>query len=215
MLKSLFLGLFILVLAVILANIVWRFAVRRRSLPCPSWLVPLLENPYMRAVAGSSALLDRAAVERGMHILDVGCGPGRLALPAAERVAPSGLVTAMDIQAPMLRRLEARMAQRGLTNIRVVHAGAGDGVVEENSFDRAFLVTVLGEIPDRVGALREIQDALRPGGILSVTEVLPDPHYQGRATVRALAEEAGFRFERTFGGFPAFTMHFVKDAPAR
>jgi len=40
------------------------------------------------------------------------------------------------------------------------------------------LVTVLGEVPDREAALREIFDALKPGGILSVTEIIFDPHFQ-------------------------------------
>ena len=56
-----------------------------------------------------------------------------------------------------------------------------------NNFDRALLVTVLGEIPDRDAALRAIFDALKPGGILSITEILRDPHYQRRTTVLRLA----------------------------
>ncbi len=98
-----------------------------------------------------------------------------------------------------------------MTNIRLVHAGAGEGTVERDFFDRVFLVTVLGEIQDRTKALGEIYDALKPRGILSVTETFPDPHYQRRATVRRLGERAGFRLEEVFGGFPAFTMNFIKD----
>jgi hypothetical protein len=72
------------------------------------------------------------------------------------------------------------------------------------------LVTVLGEIPDRVTALRTAHDALAPGGLLSITEFVPDPHYQSPTTVRRLANDAGFAEERTFGSFIAFTMNLRK-----
>ena len=49
--------------------------------------------------------------------------------------------------------------------------------------DSGVLVTVLGEIPHKPQALREIFGALKPVGILSVTEVLPDLDYQDRRTV--------------------------------
>jgi ubiquinone/menaquinone biosynthesis C-methylase UbiE len=186
------------------------YAVRRHPSPCPSSLIVLLENRWMEKRAGSTTLLDRAGVGPGMRILDVGCGPGRLSLPAAVRVGLEGEVVALDIQPSMLQVLEARMAERGVTNVRTVLAGAGDGKVERGAFDRVLLVTVLGEIPDGPRALREAFDALKPGGLLSVTEVLPDPHYQSRATVRRLAEQAGLEFVESFGNVLAFTLNFVK-----
>jgi ubiquinone/menaquinone biosynthesis C-methylase UbiE len=166
----------------------------------------------MEALAGSSTLLDRAGVSAGMQVLDVGCGPGRVTLPAAERVGAEGEVVALDIQPAMLAKLERRITERGVTNIRTLLAGAGDGKLDREAFDRAFLVTVLGEIPDREGALREIFSALRPGGLLSITEVFPDPHYQRRSTLRRVAEGAGFRFERFFGTRLAYTANFLRPA---
>ena len=71
----------ILGIVVAVGVVIWRLVSRRRSLPCPYWLIPLLENPYMNAVAGSALLLDRAQVSQGMKVLDVGCGPGRITLP--------------------------------------------------------------------------------------------------------------------------------------
>jgi ubiquinone/menaquinone biosynthesis C-methylase UbiE len=145
-----------------------------------------------------------------MDVLDVGCGPGRVAVLAARAVGPGGRIVALDLQPAMLRRLESRIESLDLENIEPVLGGAGEGKVAENAFDRAFLVTVLGEIVDQTAALREIYGALRPGGILSVTEVLPDPHYQSRARVRRLAESVGFEFDELLGPWYAFTMNFRK-----
>jgi ubiquinone/menaquinone biosynthesis C-methylase UbiE len=204
-------GLFALVLAVAFALFVgWLW--RRERWPCPPWLVPLLENPYVQVVAGAALLLDRAGVAPGMRVLDAGCGPGRLTLPAAERVGAAGSVLAVDIEPRMLERLRERVAARGVRNVETLEAGLGDGRLPAGRFDVAFLVTVLGEIRDAPAALREIHLALRPGGVLSVTEVLPDPHYQPVARVRALAAAAGFTEERYFPGAVSFTWNFAKPA---
>jgi len=188
--------------ALVAVCLVWRWA----AWPCPAWLVPLLENPYFQAVAGAERLLDRAGVGPGMVVLDAGCGPGRVTLPAAARVGPSGRVVALDVQAGMLARLRQRLAERGVANVELLHAGLGEGKLPEGRFDVALLVTVLGEIPDPDAALRELLRCLRPGGVLSVTEVLPDPHYQSLARVRELAGRAGFRERSVERGRLAFTI---------
>jgi protein-S-isoprenylcysteine O-methyltransferase Ste14/precorrin-6B methylase 2 len=210
---SVFVVALVILLGLLVAvGVVWRYAARRYSLPCPWWLGWTLESPYMRALAGGITLLDRMGLAAGMRLLDVGCGPGRLTIPAAHRVGPGGSVVAVDIQPAMLRMVENGVAASGLTNVQTVLAGAGNGRLGPDSFDRALLVTVLGEIPEPEAALREIHDALKPGGVLSVTEVFPDPHYQSRRTVRRLAEQVGFQPGESFGSFFAFTLNYVKPA---
>jgi ubiquinone/menaquinone biosynthesis C-methylase UbiE len=188
----------------------WRLLARRAALPCPTACLWLLENRMMERVAGAQLLLDRAGVRAGKKVLDAGCGPGRLTIPLAARVGPAGDVLAVDLQPAMLKRLEARLEARGIRNVRMQRAALGAGSLPPATFDRAFLVTVLGEIPDRLGALREIHAALKPGGILSLTEVFPDPHYQSRPAVRRLAEAAGFRVVEILGSWRAFTANLAR-----
>jgi ubiquinone/menaquinone biosynthesis C-methylase UbiE len=78
------------------------------------------------------------------------------------------------------------------------------------SFDRAVLVAVLGEIPDRQAALRDIFGVLKPGGILAVTEVIVDPHFQRRGKVIALASLVGFREKFRTGGRLAYSIYLEK-----
>lgn len=178
--------------------------------PCPSSLSFLLENPFTNRVAGAQLLLDRAGVAPGMRVLDVGCGPGRITLPAARRVGQDGEVVALDIQPAMLQRVQRKLEVEKVSNVRLLHAGAGEGKTEPESFDRAFLVTVLGEIPDKTAALREIYRALKPGGILSITELFPDPDMQTPGAIRRRAQETGFEVVGKLGSFPAFTMNLMK-----
>ena len=198
-------------LLLLMVVVLWRS--RRNPHPCPWWLRWLLENPHMRAVAGSALLIERMQLKPGMHVLDVGCGPGRLTIPLARHVGPQGHVTAFDIQERMLEILRARLERDRLNHVEIVRGRAGEGDIQwENVFDRAILVTVLGEIPNKAKALREILRALKPGGILSVTEVLPDPDYLSRDTVTRLTAAAGFEFESRHGNVLAFTLNVRRPA---
>jgi len=207
LLEILFASLAVLALAVIVG---WRLLARRLSLPCPASLIWMLESRVMERAAGAHILIDRAGIERGMSVLDAGCGPGRVAIPVAQRVGQEGEVVAVDVQTSMLDRLAERIREEGLSNITPLRARLGEGALGEGRFHRALMVTVLGEIPDREAALREVYRSLKPGGLLSVTEVLPDPHYQTRRTVQALGEKAGFAIDRVYSGVRSFTMNMVK-----
>ena len=131
-------------------------------------------------------------------------------MPAAQRVLPGGEVVGIDIQPGMIDRLEKRAAAANVTNLTAMLGDATQPLVEEASFDLAFLVTTLGEIPDREAALAQCFRALKPGGVLSISEMLPDPHYQSRSTVKRLAEAAGFRLVSVQGSVWLFTANFVK-----
>jgi ubiquinone/menaquinone biosynthesis C-methylase UbiE len=82
--------------------------------------------------------------------------------------------------------------------------------VEDASVDRAFLVTVLPEIPDPVRGLREVYRVLKPGGVFSTTEEFLDPDYPRRQTTVAWAEAAGFEPAQRFGSWMVYTLNFCK-----
>jgi ubiquinone/menaquinone biosynthesis C-methylase UbiE len=189
----------------------WRYASRRRNLPCPFWLSWLLTNP-LRPGAGSAPILNRLDLKPGMRVLDVGCGPGRVSIPAAQRVGPEGEVVSLDIQEAMLKKLQQRAAACGVANIRTILGPAEEAALEADSCDRALLVWVLGEIQDQAAALRQILAALKPGGLLSITETLRDAHYQRVGTVLRLAESAGFCRGEYYKSCLSYTIHFVKPA---
>ena len=138
-----------------------------------------------------------------MHLLDAGAGPGRLTIPLAEVVGPTGSVTAVDVQPRMLEYVRQRADERGLTNVRLLLAELGRGTLaalEPETYDRALLVHVLGETDDPAATFRELAAVLRPGGRLAVVEHVGDPHYVRYARVRELGEAAGLRLleERRF-----------------
>jgi ubiquinone/menaquinone biosynthesis C-methylase UbiE len=79
---------------------------------------------------------------------------------------------------------------------------------EDASFDGAYLVTVLGEIPDQDSALRELARVVKPGGRVVVGELLGDPHYVTLGHMRLRAAGAGLEYERRVGRAPGFFARF-------
>lgn len=197
--------------ALVVVSILWRGLSTQRSLPCPASLGWLLEmdNPLAKVSHAPSIIKDCGIVD-GMAVLDAGCGPGRITLPVAEQVGPRGTVVALDIQAAMLGKVRAKAQRARLCNIEYLEAGLGGGMLKKAFFDRAIMVMVLGEIPEKDSALREIYSALKPGGLLAITETVFDPHFQRRASLRELAEATGFQVSRCHGGRLAYTMVLQK-----
>ena len=192
--------------------IAWRVISERRSFPCPASLAWLLENPFTTTY--HSTVLSRLKLSPGLYVLDAGCGPGLLTTAVAAAVGPRGRVLALDLQPGMIAKARARAANAALSNIDFLVAPLGQGKLPRSQFDRALLVTVLGEIPDKVAALEEIRHSLRPGGYLSITEVLPDPHYQSMRRIGDLASQAGLRITNKIGGPFVFTVNLERSLEA-
>lgn len=200
----------LLLLAIVGISLGWRWASRRYSLPCPTWLAGSLTSPLMDKLAGTQTTLDRLGLQPGQRVLEIGPGPGRLLIPAAQRVLPGGEVVGLDIQPGMIERLKMRATQAHLSNLTAVLGDATQPHFPPESFDVIYLCTVLGEIPNQEAALRQGYAALQPNGLLSITEIFPDPHYQSRAVVQQVTETAGFRLRELHGPWYFFTANFVK-----
>jgi ubiquinone/menaquinone biosynthesis C-methylase UbiE len=190
-------------------------ATRRLRRACPTALAWWLASPLANRVAGTRETLEWIGARPGERVLEVGPGPGRLLLPTARRVLPGGVAVGLDLQPGMARRLAARAAREGVANLAVAVGDAAALPFAPARFDAVYLSTVLGEIHDRAAALAECHRVLRPGGRLSVTEILPDPHYQNQEAVRRLAEAAGFRPLALHGGRRRFTANFAKEDDGR
>jgi ubiquinone/menaquinone biosynthesis C-methylase UbiE len=191
--------------------LIWRFSSHRSTIPCPTWLGWLVEldNPFLKNNSARQ-IIQHLALKPGMKVLDFGCGPGRLTIPVAKEIGPGGQVTAFDIQPGMLQRVRDKAQAEHLENIEFIQGSAGEEKLGHNQYDRALLVTVLGEIPDRKAVLAEIYESLKPGGILSVTEVIADPHFQRRKNVTCMAESVGFVETAFFGNRISYTINFEK-----
>jgi ubiquinone/menaquinone biosynthesis C-methylase UbiE len=136
----------------------------------------------------------------GERLLEVGPGTGYYTLPVAGWLSPIGRLDIVDVQQEMLDHTMRRAEEQGIGHVKPTRADARELPFPDNTFDGAYLVTVLGEIPDQEGALREIGRVVRPGGRIVVGELFGDPHMVTHAALAKRAEAAGLRVDRKLGG---------------
>lgn len=181
--------------------------------PAPAFIGRLLDSGYRREIQPPSQLIERSGIQRGMKVLDLGCGSGAFTPSVARGVGEKGKVYALDIQAAMLEQLERKLTQpenRDIRNIKLIESSAYELPFDNGSLDLVYMVTVLQEVPDRSKALREVKRVLKSGGILAVTELFPDPDYPWKSTTIKLGQAAGFVVDKVSGNFFNYTVRFKK-----
>ena len=176
--------------------------------PCPASLAWVVDNPVRRFYTRD--LMDRIGIKPGEHVLELGPGPGAFTVKAAGKTGEAGLLTAVDIQPEMIEKLNGKIARAGIENVRTHVASAYDLPLADACLDRAYLVTVLTEIPDQGRALEEIRRVLKPGGVLSVTEEFLDPDYPFAFESIRKIERHGFRLSARHGNFWVYTINFTR-----
>lgn len=197
------------VLAVfVLAQVALRLFRRAAPGPMPWRLAPMLTTRWRSRLFGApERVLDRAGVAPGMHVLEVGPGPGMYTVALAKRVASSGedgQVTCLEIQPQMIEMLRERLRAAEVRNVEVIQGDGQRMPLPDGTVELVFLVDVVGEVPDKPGFFSECARVLKPGGILAVTEQISDPDFHPPSTVRTLATAAGLS-DGGLAGLPWWT----------
>ncbi|GAA3526599.1 methyltransferase [Aeromicrobium flavum] len=123
---------------------------------------------FDRAVAGyQDRLEEAAAVRRGDHVLDVGCGGGLTALRAA-RASVDGEVLGVDLSRQLLDVARRRAEAERLRNVRFVHADAQVHAFEPDRHDVVVSRTGAMFFGDPVAAFANLLGTTRPGGRLTL-----------------------------------------------
>ena len=177
----------------------WRDRLRGRLEPGPYPFAQatLLDSPLRTLLYGPTRVVNAFDLKAGQRVLDVGSGTGYYSVETARRIGDRGRLTCLDIQGEMLVETRGRLRAAGVESAEFVQASAERLPFASGSFDYVLLVTVLGEIPDRLQALKEIRRVLRPGGRLSVSEQLPDPDFITPGALRRQLRASGFVEETT------------------
>jgi SAM-dependent methyltransferase len=195
--------------AVIGAALWWR----RHPSACPYNQRFWVQAPH--PLITRARLREALAAAPGERVLEVGPGTGYYALDVASWIAPGGTLDVCDLQQEMLNHTLRRARERGIEHIAATQGDARALPYADGSFDAAYLITVLGEIPDQDAALRELARVIRPGGRLVVGELFGDPHWVRPARLRERAQRAGLTFERQLGGPLGYFARFSRqDRPA-
>jgi ubiquinone/menaquinone biosynthesis C-methylase UbiE len=148
----------------------------------------------------------------GERLLEIGPGTGYYTLPVAEWLEPGGIVEIFDLQQEMLDHTMRAAHDRGLQNIVATQGDAMSLPYGDDTFDGAYLVTVLGEIPDQRTALAELARVLKPSGRLVVGELFGDPHWVRMPALMRRAGGTGLHFERRVGNPAGYFARFTRGS---
>ena len=169
-----------------------------------------LDLPWRNLMLSPPKLVARLALTATSHVLEVGAGSGFYSVEVARSIS-EGRLELLDLQPEMLKKAQRKLEAKRLSNVGYTLADACLLPFKEESFDALFLVAVLGEVANRKAFLSEAHRVLKPQGILSISEHLPDPDFSPFAKVKSLVEKEGFEFFERYGATWSYTANFRKS----
>jgi ubiquinone/menaquinone biosynthesis C-methylase UbiE len=172
------------------------------------WLLPLYD-PLTR-LAGVSGLheglIDRASIQPGHRVLEIGCGTGNLLVAVARRY-PGVELIGIDPDPAALRRA-GRKAARARLPVRLDRAFAGELPFPDGSIDRVLSSLMLHHLDEdeKPRAVREIRRVLRPGGQLHLVD------FAGTPAKRGLSGHLLHRNRHMVGNLPDRVLAAMREA---
>jgi SAM-dependent methyltransferase len=172
------------------------------------------------------ALVEKFGITKGLKVLDLGCGDGTTALPAAKRGAN---VLGVDIASNLVAAGNKRAKELGLANCRFQEGDASEMQgVQDRSFD--LLVSIFGAMfaPKPFDVAKEMVRVTRPGGriimgnwipndptlvaqILKISSAFTPPPPEGFVSPMTWGVESSVTERFAAAGVPAEKISFARD----
>ena len=160
-------------------------------------------------------LCQRAGLQPGDRVVEIGCGPVGALLVLSQVVGPSGSVVGLDANAGALERARTILDRHGVGNVSLVQANLDTldqrTLLGAGPFDVVFCRRFLIWQPRPVEAVRKMLPLLRPGARLIVTDPVDAPDYPvADPPVPALERGSRLLFGviRSRGGSPDVARHY-------
>ncbi len=153
----------------------------------------ILHSTARRRYRSFDRTLRPARLAEGLRVLEVGGGTGAFTLPLAAAVGETGSVFSIEIQRGMLDQQKRRVRAARAANVSLSQADALALPFAAAAFDRAVVIACLPMLLDKQRALQELRRALKPGGLLLVSEELFEPEYVPVAVTLRWCTQAGLR----------------------
>ncbi len=113
--------------------------------------------------------VDRLRLREGARVVDVCCGSGASAIPAAQVVGPDGFVLGVDLAESLLALARTKARNCGLANVEFRAGDMLDLGLPPSDFDAVICVFGIFFVPDLETAIRELWRLVRPRGQFAIT----------------------------------------------
>ena len=120
-----------------------------------------------------SLVLEKMRIEKGMHVLDLGCGTGTVTLEIASRLEGTGRVVGLDLSERMLGEAERKLAELGYTNVEFV-LGRASVLGYKACFDYVLSTNAFHHFGDKEEVFSQVWRSLKPGGCFLVQDICDD-----------------------------------------
>lgn len=174
----------------------------------------ILINPLRRVFQDPWSILKEIGLRDGMYMIDLGCGPGYLTIPAAKIVGPRGRVYAVDINERYLRYVRKKMEEHGLENIVLLNTDAWRlDDIPPNTVDVCLMFLSLHHFSKKQESIYEVMKKLKKGGSLIIYDTNHDAlagHGTHLEEIQSTALEAGFITTYLRKKFTTYMLKLVK-----
>ncbi len=153
------------------------------------------------------AILSDIGLKRGSTFVDIGCGSGFFALPAAKLVGEKGIVYGLDANDEAIRWLKKKAAKESLGNLCLRVGAAEETVFCEECADIVFFGIVLHDFNEPVKVLMNAKRMLKPTGRLVNLDWKKEPMELGPPEQIRFSEKEATNLIENIG----FKVEAVKD----
>ena len=165
--------------------------------------------PFRNIFLSPKKLIHRLDLKENFKVLEIGPGPGYFSPKIAE-ILKEGRLVLLDIQQEMLDIAKNRLDKKGCKNVEFRLTDGFSFELESNSFDRIFMVTVIGEVQNKDIYFKEINRTLKDNGVLSISELAGDPDKISIEERTSIVCNYGFEVSHIFGSKRNYTINFKK-----
>lgn len=167
------------------------FCVTNNKTVCPVEIAGGLDNRIRRLFQNPQKILKRY-IQKGMTILDLGCGPGFFSIAAAEMVGVTGKVIAVDLQEGMLSKVRNKIKGTKVEKRIKLHKCREDKIGVSDKVDFLLAFYMVHEVPNQEILFKEIKSIIRPDGKVLIVE--PRFHVSKKAfeETKNLVKRLGF-----------------------
>jgi arsenite methyltransferase len=118
-------------------------------------------------------VLDDVRIEKGMNILDLGCGTGWATLEIASWLEGTGRVVGLDLSEKMLEQAERKLAGLGYANVEFILQNAS-ALDYDGDFDYVLSTNAFHHFADKAGVFSRVYKSLKLGGVFVVQDICDD-----------------------------------------